>query len=58
MRFAAIEGVQVLDVDHDPSLRDRSGQQMEDLRVFLGGKHFLIDVAGNDSPLKEGRSIS
>ena len=55
LRFAGIEGTQVLDVDDDPSLRDGSGQKLEDLRVSIGGKHFLIDIAGNDSPLKEGR---
>lgn len=55
LAFTGMVAVKVLDVDDDPSLRDGSSQNREDLRIELGGKVLLIDVAGNDSPLKEGR---
>lgn len=55
LRLAGMSEVQVLDVDEDPALRVSSRQKREDLRFELGGQMILINVAGNDSPLKESR---
>jgi hypothetical protein len=54
-RIVGMASAKVIDVDDDPTLRDGSRQFREDLRIELGTHVILIDVAGNDNPMKESR---